>query len=112
MWLSINLGVSGYITGHPIRTGTWVTAVSSETHWQDRPESSVLVQLSYLGRSSKFRCWNSESTSIFHLTIFFLLTLADILAVLLTDVLLLLQEKDQKYTFASVVCTFPGSISK
>lgn len=27
----------------------------------------------------------------------------DILAVLLTDVLLLLQEKDQKYTFASVV---------
>lgn len=54
-----------------------------------------------------------ESTSVFHLTIFFfILSLADILAVLLTDVLLLLQEKDQKYTFASVVCTFPGSISK
>lgn len=29
---------------------------------------------------------------------------ADVLAVLLTDVLLLLQEKDQKYVFASVVC--------
>ena len=28
----------------------------------------------------------------------------DVLAVLLTDVLLLLQEKDQKYIFASVVC--------
>lgn len=28
----------------------------------------------------------------------------DVLAVLLTDVLLLLQEKDQKYVFASVVC--------
>jgi hypothetical protein len=28
---------------------------------------------------------------------------ADVLAVLLTDVLLLLQEKDQKYVFASVV---------
>jgi hypothetical protein len=28
---------------------------------------------------------------------------SDVLAVLLTDVLLLLQEKDQKYVFASVV---------
>lgn len=28
----------------------------------------------------------------------------DVLAILLTDVLLLLQEKDQKYVFASVVC--------
>lgn len=31
------------------------------------------------------------------------IVLADVLAVLLTDVLLLLQEKDQKYVFASAV---------
>lgn len=33
-----------------------------------------------------------------------LLLLSDILAVLLSDVLLLLQEKDQRYVFAAVVC--------
>lgn len=37
------------------------------------------------------------------LSLFVSFVTVDILAVLLTDVLLLLQEKDQKYTFASVV---------
>lgn len=37
-------------------------------------------------------------------TVLRVLVSADVLAVLLTDVLLLLQEKDQKYVFASVVC--------
>lgn len=37
---------------------------------------------------------------------FLLSLLSDILAVLLSDVLLLLQEKDQRYVFATVVSDF------
>lgn len=33
-----------------------------------------------------------------------ILTSTDVLALLLTDTLILLQDKDQKYTFAAVVC--------
>lgn len=40
------------------------------------------------------------------LRVLFLIILSDILAVLLSDVLLLMQEKDQRYAFAAVVSDF------
>lgn len=44
-----------------------------------------------------------HQSSCFKIFFFLSVVTVDILAVLLNDVLLLLQEKDQKYTFASVV---------
>lgn len=42
---------------------------------------------------------------------FFVFISIDVLALLLTDTLIFLQEKDQKYTFAAVVCTHQHSVS-
>lgn len=44
------------------------------------------------------------------LRVLFLIILSDILAVLLSDVLLLIQEKDQRYVFAAVVSDFSNFI--
>lgn len=55
-------------------------------------------------KSRVFCFFSLDQSFCFKIFLFFFFSVAvDILAVLLTDVLLLLQEKDQKYTFASVV---------
>lgn len=52
-----------------------------------------------------FKCLMGSRSIVIHCGLLFLvLPPTDVLALLLTDTLIFLQEKDQKYTFAAVVC--------